>query len=151
MDISLFEDEWKECLRAHYDHVVREHDENNEASLISVLIQTGFTQDEIELMRAGIVASLDWEPKSESDDEAWGEPVEDTESGHEVAGDLSAFATQESTGIELFEPPVAPDSLEILEASQTLETAEVQDMLEEEEQAEDEPPEPEGFTQLSMF
>src|SRR5258708_14324155 len=147
MDISLFEDDWKECLRAHYDYVVREHDDNNEGSLISVLVQTGFTQDEIDMMRAEKVASLDEDFDAVAEVEA--EPIEYIEAPVEVAEP----AIVDSAGGELFEPPVVPEVSETLEASQTLETPAVMEILEEEEQSDsdDEPPEAESFTQMALF
>src|SRR5450631_4199440 len=58
--INIFEDDWRDCLRAHYAYVIREHDTNNEQSLITVLVQTGFTESEILSMRQEIVVELGW-------------------------------------------------------------------------------------------
>lgn len=61
---SIFDEEWRACLRAHYFHVIKERDTNNERSLETVLIQTGFTPDDLTAMRAEIYALLGWEPES---------------------------------------------------------------------------------------
>lgn len=59
---NIFEDEWRACLRAHFFHVIKEQDSGNERSLITVLLQTGFSEDEIAAMRAETVAELGWTP-----------------------------------------------------------------------------------------
>jgi len=53
-DENLFKQDWQDCLRAHYAYVVREQDMNNERSLVTVLLQTGFDQEDIDLMRAAL-------------------------------------------------------------------------------------------------
>lgn len=58
--IDIFQDDWRDCLRAHYAYVIRERDANNEQSLITVLMQTGFTESEILSMRQEIVLELGW-------------------------------------------------------------------------------------------
>ncbi len=70
-DISIFEDEWRACLRAHYFHVIKERDAGNERSLITVLLQTGVTKDEISMWRAEALAELgrDSGPESASTDD----------------------------------------------------------------------------------
>lgn len=47
---SIFYDEWRACLRAHYKHVVRINDQVTEPSLHGVLLRVGFTEDEINQM-----------------------------------------------------------------------------------------------------
>jgi hypothetical protein len=44
---SEFYDEWRICLREHYMHVVRSGDEITEPTLRAVLLETGFTEDDI--------------------------------------------------------------------------------------------------------
>ena len=48
---SVFYDAWRECLREHFLHVVRTGDEITEPSLRSVLQNTGFSEEEIEVLR----------------------------------------------------------------------------------------------------
>jgi hypothetical protein len=44
---SEFYEEWRICLREHYLHVVKSGDEITEPTLHSVLLETGFSEDEI--------------------------------------------------------------------------------------------------------
>jgi hypothetical protein len=44
---SIFFEEWRACLREHYLHVVRNNDAITEPTLRTVLLETGFTEDEI--------------------------------------------------------------------------------------------------------
>lgn len=60
---NIFEDDWRDCLRAHLIHVLRECDTRNEYSLISVLVQTGFTEDEITALRTQTLIALGLYPE----------------------------------------------------------------------------------------
>lgn len=44
---SPFADDWRECLIAHYQHVIRNQDQVTERTLIGVLLNTGFTESEL--------------------------------------------------------------------------------------------------------
>ncbi|MCK6580314.1 MAG: hypothetical protein L6Q98_19650 [Anaerolineae bacterium] len=44
---SPFADDWRECLRAHYQYVVRANDRRTLDSLTGVLHQVGFREDEL--------------------------------------------------------------------------------------------------------
>ena len=44
---SEFYDDWLICLREHYIHVVRSRDTITEPTLRVVLLETGFTEDDI--------------------------------------------------------------------------------------------------------
>ncbi|MEP7285837.1 MAG: hypothetical protein ABI947_08725 [Chloroflexota bacterium] len=46
-----FDDDWRDCLCAHYIYVLHEQDTNNEESLGEVLIATGFTESDIVSLR----------------------------------------------------------------------------------------------------
>ncbi len=87
---NIFEDDWRDCLRAHFAHVIKERDTNNETSLITVLAQTGFTETDIDAMRDEVLAELGWT--------ADGQPVDSVES----------VETAESMGAPSIEAP-APD------------------------------------------
>jgi hypothetical protein len=92
---DVFAAEWRACLRAHFFHVIRERDTSNEQSLITVLLETGFADEEIAAMRAEALTELGWtdEPEVDSETElsAQGEaaapPVEtaDNSEGHELS------------------------------------------------------------------
>jgi hypothetical protein len=60
---NIFEEDWRDCLRAHLFHVLRERDTRNEHSLISVLLQTGFTEDEISALRTQALMALGLYPQ----------------------------------------------------------------------------------------
>lgn len=47
---SPFADDWRDCLRSHYTHVVRAQDTNTIDSLTTVLHQVGFSKDELSEM-----------------------------------------------------------------------------------------------------
>lgn len=53
---NIFADEWRECLRAHYKHVIRNNDHVTEPSLRVVMHQAGF--DESELAELRILATM---------------------------------------------------------------------------------------------
>src|SRR5258706_6397245 len=91
---------WQDCLRAHYNHVVREHDLNNEQSLITVLIDTGFSEDDILALREAIVGPVE-QPEPEGDEVAV------------LEADL------ETVGIEALEEPVADGVSELIEPANT--------------------------------
>jgi hypothetical protein len=48
---SIFKDEWRECLRAHYMDVVRRDDQRTLKSLVRVMHDTGFSDDELAELR----------------------------------------------------------------------------------------------------
>ncbi len=47
---SIFYDNWRDCLRAHYMHVIRTQDHVTEPTLHGVLLRVGFNEDEIKEM-----------------------------------------------------------------------------------------------------
>lgn len=44
---SIFAQEWRDCLRAHYLHVVRSADRATEESLHPIMIKAGFTENQL--------------------------------------------------------------------------------------------------------
>lgn len=48
---SIFANEWRACLRAHYMHVIRERDTVTERTLVDVLRRVGFTEAELAELR----------------------------------------------------------------------------------------------------
>jgi hypothetical protein len=45
--MSVFSDEWRRCMRIHYQEVVRQNDHITKPSLTEVLNMIGFTDDEL--------------------------------------------------------------------------------------------------------
>ncbi len=64
---NIFEEDWRNCLRAHLFHVLRERDSRNEHSLISVLLQTGFGEDEITALRTQTLMALGLNPEEQQE------------------------------------------------------------------------------------
>ncbi len=48
---SIFTDEWRRCLRAHYMDVIRRNDQITLKSLVRVMHDTGFNDDELAELR----------------------------------------------------------------------------------------------------
>jgi len=48
---SIFTDEWRECLRAHYMDVIRRNDQITLKSLVRVMHDTGFSDDDMAELR----------------------------------------------------------------------------------------------------
>jgi hypothetical protein len=62
MSESVFADEWRECLRAHYMHVIRTHDRVTLPSLTYVMYQAGFTEGELAELRVRATLRADQMP-----------------------------------------------------------------------------------------
>ena len=53
----LFSEEWRKCLSEHYKTVVLRRDTNHELSFTEVLSRLNFTEQDLESLRIGIMAS----------------------------------------------------------------------------------------------
>ncbi len=53
-----FFNEWQECLRAHYQHVIRENDLVTEPTLHGVLLRTGFNEEQINRLRFEVLGEV---------------------------------------------------------------------------------------------
>ncbi|NDJ79097.1 MAG: hypothetical protein GYB65_22835 [Chloroflexi bacterium] len=53
---SIFFEEWRACLRAHYMHVVRSGDTIAEPTLRQVLVQAGLRESELDAIRDEVLA-----------------------------------------------------------------------------------------------
>ncbi len=114
MSINIFEEEWRNCLRAHFAYVIRERDTNNEQSLITVLRQTGFTDDEIAAFRQETWRELGWLEPEGTESETEPEIIE-AESGVPEAAESETVGT-EAFATESIEPEaVAPEPPEVIE------------------------------------
>jgi hypothetical protein len=60
---SIFRDEWRECLRAHYMDVVRRDDQRTLKSLVRVMHDTGFTDDELAELRVRVTLRVEDVPE----------------------------------------------------------------------------------------
>ncbi|NWG17771.1 MAG: hypothetical protein HXY41_14180 [Chloroflexi bacterium] len=142
MSENIFADDWRECLRAHYMHVIRTGDRVTEPTLRGVMQEAGFSEAELAELR--VLATL---------------RVEDAPEG--FAPDLHALDGQPA-GQAFYSMPAAADEPPEAEA-----TFDVEDMAANEEAAllgvdaappadddqPDEPDEPDADSpqQLSLF
>jgi hypothetical protein len=60
---SIFKDEWRECLRAHYMDVIRRDDQRTLKSLVRVMHDTGFGDDELAELRVRATMRADDMPE----------------------------------------------------------------------------------------
>lgn len=98
--INPFYAEWRECLQAHYQHVIRVQDWVTEPTLHGVLHDTGFEESEIEALRLEVLAEMGITP--------------------EVVLDLAPVEAEVTLEVELeiavevvemvMEPPTAPEA-----------------------------------------
>lgn len=56
---NIFADEWRDCLRAHYQHVIRTRDQVTEPSLRVVMHQAGFDDAELAELRVRATMHVD--------------------------------------------------------------------------------------------
>jgi hypothetical protein len=61
---SVFAEDWRDCLRAHYRHVVQQGDGTNEQSLRGVMYNVGFETDELKGLYIEASARADDVPDS---------------------------------------------------------------------------------------
>jgi hypothetical protein len=59
MSENIFADEWRECLEAHYMHVVRTDDRVTLPSLTVVMHQAGFSESELAELRVRATMHVD--------------------------------------------------------------------------------------------
>jgi hypothetical protein len=59
---SIFTEEWRECLRAHYMDVIRRNDQITLKSLVRVMHDTGFNDDELAELRVRATMRADAMP-----------------------------------------------------------------------------------------
>jgi len=59
MSENIFRDEWLECLRAHYMHVIRTNDRVTLPSLTVVMGQAGFNESELAELRVRATMHVD--------------------------------------------------------------------------------------------
>ena len=59
MPENIFEAEWRECLEAHYMHVIRNRDKVTEPSLTVVMHQAGFNDSELAELRVRATMHMD--------------------------------------------------------------------------------------------
>lgn len=144
MPINPFDTEWRDCLRAHYMHVIRTGDKVTEPSLTVVLHQVGFTDSDLAEWRVRATMHVDDVPA-------------------DFVPDMNVLAAPPADeprifpAVEVPAPPVAViESPTILEPDVPELTAEelveAEAVIEDEPEPEPEPPAPaDGPQQMSFF
>ena len=135
---SIFSQEWRDCLRAHYSYVVRMGDHGTEKTLHNVMIEAGFREDEVKELYVLATAHVD-------------------DVSADFVPDMDIFA-DEAASFAVAVPEISVEVLEIVDAPEfedaeiAAEAAEAE--LDEAEEAEEEaeaPPSSPDATQLSLF
>lgn len=158
---SIFFDEWRACLHAHFEHVVRSGDTVTEPTLRHVLQQTGLTDEELELIRAEVLHASGTEPEDFSPETTASEldaleedriedvdehPAEDVDEG-----DPWSWADNVSTDALQAHADSAPAANEFDTTEPDFEDeadGELDDVSDAEQPADEPPPPP---SQLSLF
>ena len=145
---SIFADEWRDCLRAHYTYVVRMNDKGTERTLRGVMFEAGFNETELKELYVLATAhvddvSADFVPDMELLESA--EPAE-----------APVFAVPAvAMPLEVIEAALVEESLALDEAAAASSADELDETeLDETEldDAQDEPPKADpDITQLSLF
>lgn len=128
---SIFAEEWRDCLRAHYAYVVRMGDQGTERTLRNVMFEAGFGEDEVKELYVLATAHVD-------------------DVGADFVPDM-----------EIFEDETPPVAVVVPEMPETVEREPLPDEVaaelepeadepEPEDDVEDTPPKPD-VTQLSLF
>lgn len=125
---SIFAADWRDCLVAHYTHVIRTDDKRTERSLRSVMHNVGFSDDDLRQIIISATAHVD-------------------DVGADFVPDLSLLEPEPERPVMVAVPQ------QIIEAA-VVEAALEQDEAADVETAEDEEPPPPtdpNITQLSLF
>lgn len=157
---NIFADEWRECLRAHYMHVIRTQDRVTEPSLRVVMHEAGFNDSELAELRVRATMHVDDVGADFVPDMAVLEAVEDA--GSSFAGVTVTPTVPDSASVTTAEAPlIVPDDASPEEAEQPealVEDEQPEALVENEDDAQETPPEPDTDTpdpdapqQLSLF
>lgn len=135
---SIFSEEWRDCLRAHYTYVVRMGDQGTEKTLRHVMVEAGFGDDEVKQLYVLATAHVD-------------------DVGADFVPDMEIFE-DETTPVAIAVPEIV-GVLEAVESEPLPEEAvaaaelepEVDETELDEAAEEDEPPPKPDATQMSLF
>jgi len=140
---SIFVEEWRRCLRAHYMDVVRRDDQVTLKSLVRVMHDTGFSDEELAELRVRATMRADEMPA---------DFVPDTRI-FQVNADLPASEEGIPTPETFFEPAYVEDAAqdERREQIDIITDVAQDDVPEQIEQIEPENEDPDAPQQLSLF
>ena len=132
---SIFSEEWRDCLRAHYTTVARANDRITEKTLRGVMFEAGFSEEELRQLYLQATAHVD----DVSEDF-----TPDMEFITEAVQVVAAAPAEAPSAAEVAEPEIVEAVEEVIEAEAEIEQADEPD---QDEQPKDDP----GVTQLSLF
>jgi hypothetical protein len=151
---SIFADEWRDCLRAHFTTVIRNNDKITEKTLRGVMFEAGFT--DAELKELTVRATM----RAEDMDADFVPDLAVLEDEPVVVPGIAIAVPQEIIEAAVVEESLALD--EVATAADLAETETVADFAESEmdereleteleTESDDEPSEDPDVTQLSLF
>lgn len=151
---SIFSDDWRESLRAHYRDVVRRDDKTTEKTLEGVLHDVGFRDEELRQLKLEATMRTedlhdDFVPTLDMDDEPTsysGVDVLEEDTG-DGAADAEEMAAENVGEVQTAETEPTPDAPETVVPD--MDVVNEDDMLDDAEGDEDDPGE--QFQQMSMF
>jgi hypothetical protein len=136
---SVFTDEWRRCLRAHYMDVIRRNDQITLKSLVRVMHDTGFNDDELAEMRVRATMRADDMPNDFVPDPRVFQAIAENALPDEPSPDESYIEEISAASMESVEEVVAE-----VEAAEVL----IEEQPPVEDEAKDDPDAP---AQLSLF
>ncbi len=152
---SIFADEWRDCLRAHYMTVVRNNDQLTERTLHGVMFEAGFT--EAELTELTVRATM----RAEDMDADFVPDMDILDDASVAVPGIAIAVPQEVIEAEMVEESLALDQANAMAELDQTEADTVFDMAdttvaenddgELDETQDDEPPDDPDTTQLSLF
>lgn len=178
MPENVFADEWRECLEAHYMHVIRTKDRVTEPSLTVVMGQAGFNKSELAELRVRATMHIDQSGEDFVPDLEVLDAVAEVEAEARIFAaavpDVASAADEppvieaeqwieevEETAVEaeLLDAEASADALPVIEAElpleqliEEIEEAALEDELLDEEPPPESPPEdPDAPQQLTLF
>ncbi len=141
MPSSIFAQEWRDCLRAHYTTVVRASDHVTEKTLRTVMFEAGFSEDDLRQLYIQATAHVD----NVGDDFV---PDMDFIEGKAEAVIVPAV----SVTPEVIEAEIVEESVAMDEAADAESESDEADQSEQADEAQDEAPKNDpDVTQLSLF
>lgn len=144
---SPFKKQWRECLEAHYMHVIRMQDKRTEPTLRKVMQNIGFSDAELQELYIRVTAHVDDMPADFTPDASLFAGVDVPPAVEEVAAPPIEDAATPSA-----EPVDEPEIIETADAAAEIELAEPE--MDDDTPDEDVEPvhdDPEAPQQLSLF
>ncbi len=151
---SIFADEWRECLRAHFTIVMRTNDKITEKTLRGVMIEAGFTDAELKELTVRATMHVDHVGADFVPDMTVLEAESVIVPGIELAVppeviEIEALMVEESVMLDETDAEATAEA--IAEATADLDQTVIADDQEEVTQDDESTPDDPDATQLSLF